>query len=159
MKWILGTLALLLIGLVFKLSLLVYAMYVLLGVLLLSRYFSNAWIEKIYTQRTCRESAVEIGDAVTVEVGVHNQSALSIPWLFLEESLGRDNASEFPRRLKIEGDRIKVLRLKPGKTDTLQYRITFLVRGYFQLGPLLLETGDVFRLHRRYRVSTEPHFV
>jgi len=159
MKWILGTLALLLIGLVFKLSLLVYAMYVLLGVLLLSRYFSNAWIEKVYTQRTCRQSAVEIGDAVAVEVGVHNQSALSIPWLFLEESLGRDNVNEFPRRLKIEGDRIKVLRLKPGKTDALQYRITFLVRGYFQLGPLLLETGDVFGLHRRYRVSTEPHFV
>ena len=67
MKWILGTLALLLIGLFFKLSLLVYAMYVLLGVLLLSRYFSNAWIEKLYAQRTCRESAVEIGDAVAVE--------------------------------------------------------------------------------------------
>ena len=51
MKWILGTLALLLFGLVFKLSLLVYAMYVLLGVLLFSRYFSNAWLDKVYTQR------------------------------------------------------------------------------------------------------------
>lgn len=40
MKWILGTLALLAIGLVLKLSLLVYAMYVLLGVLLLNRFFT-----------------------------------------------------------------------------------------------------------------------
>ena len=41
MKWILGTLALLLLGLVFQLNLLVYAMYVLLGVLLLSRFFTR----------------------------------------------------------------------------------------------------------------------
>ncbi len=37
MKWIVGTIALLALGLVFQLSLLIYAMYVLLGVLLLSR--------------------------------------------------------------------------------------------------------------------------
>ena len=159
MKWILGTLVLLLIGLVLKLSLLVYAMYVLLGVLLFSRYFSNAWLEKVYTRRTCSQSSVEIGDTADVEVGVHNQSTLSIPWLLLEESLGRDSAQEFPRRLKIEGHRIKVLRLKPGATEVLRYRITFLTRGYYQIGPLLLETGDVFGLHRRFRVATEPQFV
>jgi len=33
------------------------------------------------------------------------------------------------------------------------------MRGYYQLGPLLLETGDVFGLHRRFRVATEPHFA
>src|SRR5215469_9741473 len=44
-------------------------------------------------------------------------------------------------------------------TETIEYRVKFLMRGYYQLGPLLLETGDVFGLHRRYRVATEPHFV
>jgi len=39
MKWILGTLGLLVLGLILKLSLLVYAMYVLLGILGLSRFF------------------------------------------------------------------------------------------------------------------------
>ena len=53
MKWILGTLALLLLGLVFKLGLLVYAMYVLLGVLLLSRFFTRTWTEKIVASRHC----------------------------------------------------------------------------------------------------------
>ena len=51
MKWILGTLALLAIGLVLKLSLLVYAMYVLLGVLLLTRFFTRTWTEKIAASR------------------------------------------------------------------------------------------------------------
>ena len=41
MKWILGTLGLLVLGLVLKLGLLVYAMYVLLGILGLSRFFSR----------------------------------------------------------------------------------------------------------------------
>jgi uncharacterized protein (DUF58 family) len=39
------------------------------------------------------------------------------------------------------------------------YQVEFLMRGYYQIGPVLLETGDLFGLHRRYRVATEPHFV
>jgi uncharacterized protein (DUF58 family) len=159
MKWIFGTLALLLMGLLFKLSLLVYAMYVLLGVLLLSRYFANTWVEKLFAKRTCSQSAVEIGETAEVEVGVQNQGSLAIPWLLLEESLGRAGVTEFPRRLKIEGERIKLIRLKAGETKALRYRVIFLMRGYYQFGPLLLETGDVFGLHRRFRVATEPHFV
>jgi uncharacterized protein (DUF58 family) len=33
------------------------------------------------------------------------------------------------------------------------------MRGYYQIGPLLVETGDLFGLHRRYRVLTRPHYV
>lgn len=159
MKWIFGTLTLLLIGLLFKLSLLVYAMYVLLGVLLLSRYFANAWVEKLFAKRICNQSVVEIGETAEVEVGVQNQGSLGVTWLLLEESLGRAGLSEFPRRLKVDGERIKLIRLKAGETQALHYRVTFLMRGYYQLGPLLLETGDVFGLHRRFRVATEPQFV
>jgi len=32
-------------------------------------------------------------------------------------------------------------------------------RGYHQIGPLVVETGDLFGLHRRYRVITSPHFL
>ena len=32
-------------------------------------------------------------------------------------------------------------------------------RGYHQIGPLVVETGDLFGLHRRYRVLTSPHFL
>ena len=54
MKWILGTTALLLAGLFLKLSLLVYALYVLLGILLLSRFFTRIWTEKITVCRLYR---------------------------------------------------------------------------------------------------------
>jgi uncharacterized protein (DUF58 family) len=159
MKWILGTVTLLLLGLLLKLSLLVYAMYVLLGVLLLSRYFANVWVEKLYARRTCSQPVVEIGETVDVEVAVQNQGSLGVPWLLLEESLGRAGVVEFPKRLKVDGGRIKLVRLKAGETEFLRYRVEFLMRGYYQLGPLLLETGDVFGLHRRFRIATEPQFV
>ncbi|HEX9046445.1 MAG TPA: DUF58 domain-containing protein, partial [Verrucomicrobiae bacterium] len=159
MKWIIGTLVLLCIGLMSKLDLLVYAMYALLGVLLFSRYFANQWTQTLFTKRTCNESFVEIGEPVEVELGVQNQGTLSIPWLLLEESFGRAGLAEVPPRLKVEGEHIKVMKLVPDEVGMMRYRVTFLTRGYFQLGPVLLETGDVFGLHRRYRVETEPHFV
>ncbi len=159
MKWIVGTIAVLLIGILFHLSLLVYAMYVMLGVLLLSRYFANVWVGGLDAKRRCSESRAEIGDSVEVTIDVYNGSALGIPWLLLEESLGRAGIVEVPRRLEVQGERIKLVRLKAGKTETIEYRVKFLMRGYYQLGPLLLETGDVFGLHRRFRVATEPQFV
>jgi uncharacterized protein (DUF58 family) len=159
MKWFFGTVALLLIGLLLKLNLLVYAMYVLLGVLILSRYFANSWVDALNARRKCDQSVVEIGETVNVEVQVHNQGGLAVPWLLLEESLGHAGVVEFPRRLKVEGERIKLVRIKAGRTEILKYQVTFLMRGYYQLGPLLMESGDVFGLHRRFRVGTEPLFV
>ena len=72
MKWILGTLALLAIGLVLKLSLLVYAMYVLLGVLLLNRFFTRTWTEKIMATRRVTGEVFEIGETAEVTVEIEN---------------------------------------------------------------------------------------
>jgi uncharacterized protein (DUF58 family) len=159
MKWILGTLALLAIGLVLKLGLLVYAMYVLLGILLLSRFFTRTWTEKIVAKRSCDGEVFEIGGSAEVAVEIENQGSLSIPWLLLEDSLPREALLQSPPRLKVDGARLMLTRLKRGEVETLNYTVTFLMRGYYQLGPLLLETGDVFGLHRRFRVAGEPHFA
>ena len=159
MKWIFGTLSLLLLGLIFRLNLLVYAMYALLGILLLSRFFTRHWTEKIIVRRRCSGDVFEIGETCEVTVEIENQGSLSVPWLLIEDALSRDALSETPRRLKINGGRLKLIRLARGETAELEYEVTFLTRGYFQLGPLLLETGDVFGLHRRFRVAGEPHFA
>jgi len=102
---------------------------------------------------------LEIGETAVIEVEVRNQSRLSVPWLILEDSLPRDALVQIPHRLKAEGPRLTLARLAPGETASLKHQVTFLMRGYYQLGPLLLETGDVFGLHRRFRVATEPHFA
>ena len=41
----------------------------------------------------------------------------------------------------------------------IKYRLTFTSRGYYPIGPALIETGDVFGLHRRHRRLTVPAYV
>jgi len=41
----------------------------------------------------------------------------------------------------------------------MTYQLKCNRRGYHQIGPLVVETGDLFGLHRRYRVLTSPHFL
>jgi uncharacterized protein (DUF58 family) len=157
MKWILGTLALLAVGLVLKLSLLVYAMYVLLGVLLLTRFFTRTWTEKITASRQVTGEIFEMGETCEVAVEIENQGPLAIPWLILEDSLPSE--ALMSQRIKVEGGRLMLARLARGEIESLKYQVTFRQRGYYQLGPLLLETGDVFGLHRRFRIAGEPHFA
>jgi uncharacterized protein (DUF58 family) len=49
--------------------------------------------------------------------------------------------------------------LRGGGVQSLRYQLQCNRRGYYQLGPLVLETGDLFGFHRRYRVLSEPHFL
>jgi uncharacterized protein (DUF58 family) len=159
MKWIFATLGLLVLGLILKLSLLIYAMYVLLGVLLLSRFFTRVWMEQMDARRFCDGEVLEIGAGVECKVAVQNTGRLSVPWLILEDSLPRDALAQMPARIKAEGGRLALARLAAGETKVLSYRVKFLMRGYYQIGPLLAETGDVFGLHRRFRILTEPHYA
>ena len=157
MKWILGTLALLAVGLVLKLSLLVYAMYVLLGILLLTRFFTRTWTEKITASRQVTGEVFEMGETCEVAVEIENHGPLAIPWLILEDSLPSE--ALMSQRIKVDGGRLMLARLARGEIESLKYQVTFRQRGYYQLGPLLLETGDVFGLHRRFRIAGEPHFA
>ena len=59
-------------------------MYVLLGVLLLSRFFTRTWTEKIAANRHCAGEVFEIGETAEVTVEIENHGPLSIPWLMLK---------------------------------------------------------------------------
>jgi uncharacterized protein (DUF58 family) len=159
MRWLLGATFLLIIGIVFQLGLLVYAMYVLLGVMLLSRYLAREWITGIAADRECSRLTAEIGDKVGVIVNVRNSGKLPIPWLLLEDAVPKKALAQRPPRISLDGRRMNIMQLSAGGQKSLLYQVTFQMRGYYQLGPLLVETGDLFGLHRRFRVATKPHFV
>jgi uncharacterized protein (DUF58 family) len=61
--------------------------------------------------------------------------------------------------LQVKGDRLQVMLLWGGETRILRYAVKCHRRGYFQIGPAVLETGDLMGLYRRYRVGTEPQYV
>jgi uncharacterized protein (DUF58 family) len=158
-RWILGAVFLLLVGLTLQLGLLVFAMYVLLGVMVVSRYMAREWTDNLTATRECNRVSVQIDEKVAVIVNISNNGRMRIPWLLIEDSLPKDALTQRPPRIQVKGKRLQLATLGADETKSLLYQVTFLMRGYYQIGPLLLESGDLFGLHRRYRVVTEPQFV
>jgi uncharacterized protein (DUF58 family) len=159
MRWLLGAIALLAIGIAFQMGLLVYAMYVLLGVMLVSRYLAREWVERITAERECSRHTAQIGDKMAVVVQIRNSGRLPVPWLLVEDSVPKEALSQKPPRISLDGKRVNIMQLGAKAQKSLLYQVTFLMRGFYQIGPLLLESGDLFGLHRRFRLETKPHFV
>lgn len=159
MKWYLGAILLLVVGLVFQLGLLVYAMYALLAVLIVSRFVARQWTENISASRECSRTTADVGDSAAVVVTVRNNGRFGVAWMILEDSVPRQAIIQRPPRIKLKRKRRRITRLKAGETISLRYQVEFLMRGYYQLGPLMVESGDVFGLHRRYRILADPEFV
>jgi uncharacterized protein (DUF58 family) len=49
--------------------------------------------------------------------------------------------------------------LHGGADTSVRYQIECLQRGYYQIGPLVMENGDLFGLHRRFRVDRRLRFL
>jgi uncharacterized protein (DUF58 family) len=159
MKWFLGAISLLTLALVFRLGLLAYAMYVLLGTMLLSRFLAWAWSEKLSAARECNRLSAAVGETVAVVVTIKNEGQLPVAWLLAEDLLPRHAVIYDPPSLRVSGRRLLLAMFRRHGSRALMYQLTCNRRGYFQIGPLVLETGDLFGLHRRYRVASEPHFL
>jgi uncharacterized protein (DUF58 family) len=159
MKWYVGACVLLLVGLAFELGLLAYAMYALLAVMIVSRWLTRTWAENLDAKRECNRTTAEIGDQIAVVVALENRGWLPVPWLLVEDLLPRDALAVNHPRLAVVGRRMQLATLAVRGRKSLFYQLRCNMRGYYQVGPLVLETGDLFGLHRRWRVLTHPHFV
>jgi uncharacterized protein (DUF58 family) len=157
MKWFLAAGLLLLAALILDSSLLAYATYVLLGVLLVSRLLAWTWLDKITATRQCAETVVEVGARVDVSVTVANTGSVPVPWVLVEDLLPQRAFEE--GRLGVKGKRLRIGLIWAGQKVKLRYTLVCRRRGYYQIGPVILESGDVFGLHRRFAVKTTPHFV
>jgi uncharacterized protein (DUF58 family) len=159
MNWLVGAVLVLIVALILDLGLLAYAMYALLGVLLVSRYLTHVWAESLQAERECNRLTADVGDKVAVVVNVQNTGKLPIPWCLVEDLLPRQALIHDPPNLGVEGRRVQLSMLRGGTSRSLHYQLLCNRRGYYQVGPLVLETGDLFGLHRRYRVATKPHYL
>lgn len=159
MKWYASAILLLLVAVVFQLGLLAYAMYVLLGVMVVSRFMARAWIENLSATRECHRLSAQVGESVPVAVTVRHAGLVPVPWVLVEDVLPRPALVQWPPRVKVTGSRLAIASLFSLGRKTLLYQLHFQMRGYFQIGPVVLESGDLFGLHRRYRVATEPQFI
>lgn len=159
MKWFIAVLLILLAALLLDSGLLAYAMYVLLALLLVSRFLARSWMNGLSATRKCDRDTAVVGDKANVTLFIRNTGWLFVPWLLLEDLLPRYALDKRFPRLKIKGKRLQICMIRGGGETMIRYQIECLARGYYQIGPLVLENGDLFGLHRRFRVETEPAFL
>ena len=101
---------------------------------------------------------VEAGQSVACVVTLINHGRCRSPgyWSKTCSRAGRSSPTAAARgeRASAGGGHARAARRK-----TLNYQLQFATRGYYQVGPLVLETGDLFGLHRRFRIVTEPIYI
>src|SRR6185369_3886481 len=90
---------------------------------------------------------------------LENRSWIPVPWMLVEDLLPRRALIRSPPNLQITGRRLHLVSFRGRARKTITYQLKCNCRGYYQLGPLVAETGDVFGLYRRYRVLSEPSFL
>ncbi|WP_182868830.1 DUF58 domain-containing protein [Stieleria mannarensis] len=151
--------AVLLVGLVFGASLWVLAAIVAGAVILINRFLALTWARCSIATRDGGDVEMKIGQTLPITVTVTNTSKVPVFWLLVEDLIPRWATIHTPPTLDIQGDRVQVFLMWPGQTRQLQYTIRCNRRGYFQIGPTVLETGDLMGLYRRYRVGTHPQYL
>jgi uncharacterized repeat protein (TIGR01451 family) len=159
MSWLVGAVLILLAALVLQMGLLAFAMYVLIMVLLLSRFLAKTWIESVEVERECNRDKANVGDTVAVILTIRNTGRWPIGWLLIEDLLPRRALIFNPPALKVTGRRMMLTMLRPGQSRHLNYQLKCNRRGYYQIGPTVIESGDLFGLHRRFRIDADPKFV
>jgi len=159
MKWFVGAGLLLLLSQLIQSDMLAYAMYTLMTLMIISRVLAQSWIAHLTAARHCNRLTAEVGETVAVHVTVRNQGKLPVPWVLLEDVLPQRALHKPPFGLRLTGNSLKLAVLRSNQSKTMNYQLECHRRGYFQLGPTVLETGDLFGLHRRYRVGDHPNYL
>ena len=128
-----------------------FAVYTFLLLVGLAHFSSLAWLSGLDCTRTLSKDTVLQGEEVVVTVLVENNRGWPIPWIFIEDYHPKD----FPR----VGQNKQLAFLMPGHSVTLEYRLRCPRRGYHRIGPLLMESGDLFGLQRRFRTGVRQDYV
>lgn len=128
-----------------------FAIYAFLLLLLVARVSSMAWLAGLDCTRGIDHTTLQQGEEAEVEVEVKNARGWPIPWIYFEDY----HPADFPRN----GDNKRLAILMPGRSIKLRYKLQFPRRGYHRIGPLLMESGDLFGLQKRFRTGERQDYV
>src|SRR5262249_13193250 len=159
MRWFVVIVGILVLAVLFDLGMIACAMLALLGLMLISRFLARSWITNLEATRECNRTEAEVGQSIAVVITVQNRGGLPVAWALIEDMLPRGAIVSRPPRMQVKGSRLAVSMLRPYGRKTLNYQLHFAMRGYYQVGPMVLETGDLFGLHRRFRIVTDPVYI
>lgn len=142
-------LVLLLAALLLRVDFIFYIVYVCLGVYLWSQWFTPRAVQRLTIRRSYRDHAF-LGEQVSIEVEIGNNSRFPLPWIQLVESV--------PVALRGGRELKEALSFRGKESKTLSYSVQAMRRGYYRLGPLLVSGGDLFGF-RESQARLEPDYL
>ena len=151
LRWVLVCVAVLAAAFILRIPFFAYVVYTLVGVGLISHIMGRFALDRMELERHCSRVKAEIGEDATVSVEVRNRKALPVPWLIVEDVI--------PERLDADGERALAVLMLPFRRRSMRYRVKCKYRGYHQIGPTVLESGDFFGLVRRFLTGSERNFI
>lgn len=122
----------------------------LLTAVLIAKLWARYSLRALRYERSVSPEAIYAGESVTLELTLTNAKPLALPWVVLED--------QFDEHLVVHGlDGVK----RPGRDWVihrqvsigwyqrvrLRYRIECRRRGYYEIGPAMLRSGDPFGLY------------
>lgn len=139
------------VAILFQLDWIYYLVYVIGGVWLFSHWWVRRSLSRVEIQRNLVRHAFP-GEIITARVDLANNNWLPIPWLHLQELV--------PFELQDLDNYRNVLSIGSRSRATYAYTLRCTKRGYYRLGPLKLDTGDLFGFVQAGWQETEPtHFI
>lgn len=127
-----------------------YLVYVVGGVWLFSHWSIRRAFQKLDVRREMSYRAFA-GERIPVRMRIANQSWLPLPWLMIEERI--------PLDLKDADDYRKVVAVGGKSVIEHRYQLLCKHRGYFPVGPMVLNTGDLFGFAEAARQENAPVHV
>ncbi len=142
---------LLILGFIFRDGFVFTLVYLLAVTYALTRFWRTTTTGALLIERSYVPRAFP-GETVRVKLKVENRSRLPIVWLQVSESLSMDLA---PRK-----NVSQVVTLGPKSSTTIEYDVFPRKRGYYKLGPVFLNSGDVLGLLMdEQRFSEADHLI
>ena len=122
-------------------------LYLFGGAYILARLWAGRMLKHLAVSRIMLDRAFP-GEQVAVKLTFKNLSYLPVPWLLFNETLPTTLAT--PPFLR------EVTFLKGKASQSVEYSLRPRQRGYYEIGPLLLESGDLLGLTGRVTGRIEP---
>lgn len=132
-------LVLLVLALLFRVPLFVTVVYFLIAVYIISRLWVRHTVDHVRIRRSFLNRAF-LGDVVDVTIQVENLSRVPVPWVEVTDSA--------PNEVRATASPTHVFSLGPHERQRLTYRLNCGKRGYYLLGPLYFNTGDLLGIQQ-----------
>lgn len=128
-----------------------YAALVVLGLLGLSTLLVSLSVLNLHVERSLSTLEVPYGGTVDAHLTLHNRKPWLALWLFWRD--------EVEPGLDVEGAACAFESLHGDATAELRYRLHSTRRGFFRLGPAVVEANDPFGLVRRFHLGRRAEFI